>query len=44
MKEEKVHVPKNDKLRLEIIQLYYDTLIEGHRGQWKMVKLVTRNY
>ena len=44
MKEEKIYVPKDEKLRVEIIQLYYDTLITEHKGQWKMVKLVTRNY
>ena len=32
-KEEKVYVPKDDKLRAEIIRLYYDTLIRGHGGQ-----------
>ena len=44
LKEKKVYIPKNKKSRLEIIQLHYDTLIAGHRGQWKMVELVTRNY
>ena len=44
MKEEKIYVPKDKKLRVEIIQLYYDTLITEQKGQWKMVKLVTRNY
>jgi len=43
-KEEKVYVPKNEKLRAEIIKLHYDTPIGGHGGQWKMVKLVTRNF
>jgi len=32
-KERKVYVPKDDKLRAEIIQLYYNTLVEGHKGQ-----------
>ena len=44
LKERRVYVPKNEKLRVEIIQLHHDTLIAGHRGQWKMVELVTRNY
>jgi len=43
-KEEKVYVPKDDKLRAEIIRLHYDIPIRGHRGQWKMVELVTRNF
>ena len=44
LKERKVYVLKNKSLRLEIIQLHYDILITGYRGQWKMIKLVTRNY
>ena len=43
-KEEKVYVPKDDKLRAEIIRLHHDTLVGGHRGQWKTVELVTRNF
>ena len=31
LKEGKVYVPKNEKLRLEIIQLHHDTPIAGHR-------------
>jgi len=37
-------VPKDEKLRAEIIRLHYDTPIGGHGGQWKMVELVTRNF
>jgi len=37
-------MPRDKKLILEIIQLYHNILITGHRGQWKMVELVTRNY
>jgi len=43
-KEEKVYVPKYDKLRAEIIRLHHDTLVGGHGGQWKTVELVTRNF
>jgi len=32
-KEEKVYVPKDDKLRVEIIRLHHDTLVEGHGEQ-----------
>ena len=32
-KEEKVYVPKDDKLRAEIIRLHHDTPVEGHGGQ-----------
>ena len=44
LKEGRVYVPKDEKLRVEIIWLHHDTLIAGHRGQWKTVELVTRNY
>jgi len=43
-KEEKVYVPKYNKLRAEIIRLHYDMPVGGHRGQWKTVELVTRNF
>jgi len=31
LKKEKVYVPKNEALRVEIIQLYHDVLIVGYR-------------
>jgi len=40
-KERKVYVPKDDKLRAEIIRLHHDTPVGEHRGQWKTVELVT---
>ena len=43
-KEGKVYIPKDEKLRVEIIQLHYNMLVGGHRGQWKTVELVTRNF
>jgi len=43
-KEGKVYVPKDEKLRIEIIRLHYDMPIEGYGGQWKTVELVTRNF
>ena len=42
-KERKVYVPKDEKLRAEIIRLHHDTPIGGHRGQWKTVELVARS-
>jgi len=44
LKEGRVYVPKDEKLRVEIIRLHHDMPIAGHRGQWKIVELVTRNY
>jgi len=44
LKEGKVYVLKDEKLRVEIIWLHHDTPIAGYGGQWKTVELVTRNY
>ena len=43
-KKEKVYMPKDNMLRAEIIRLYHDTPVGGHREQQKMVELVTRNF
>ena len=44
LKEEKVYVLKDEELRVEIIWLDHDVLVAGHRGGWKTMKLVIRNY
>jgi len=44
LKEGKVYVLKDEKLRVEIIWLHHDMPIAEHGGQWKTVELVTRNY
>ena len=44
LKEGKIYVPKDEILRVEIIQLYHDMLVAGHKGKWKTTELVTRNY
>ena len=44
LKEKKVYVSKNEKLRLGVIQLHYDVLVARHKGRQKMTELVTRNY
>ena len=44
LKKGRVYVLKDEELRVEIIQLHHDILIVEHKGQWKMVELVTRNY
>ena len=33
MASRKVYVPKDDKLRVEVIRLYYDMPVGGHGGQ-----------
>jgi len=44
LKEGKVYVPKDEKLRAEVIRLHHDTPVGGHGGQWKTTELVTRNF
>ena len=43
-KKRKVYMPKDDKLRAEIIRLHHNMPIEGHEGQQKTIELVTRNF
>jgi len=44
LKEGKIYIPKDEKLRVEVIRLHHDMLVGGHGGQWKMAELVTRNF
>jgi len=44
LKEEKVYVPKDKELRVEIIQLHHNMPAAEHGGRWKTVELITRNY
>jgi len=44
LRDGKVYIPKNEKLRAEVIQLYHNTLVGRHREQWKTTELVTRNF
>ena len=44
VEERKSVCAKNEELRVEIIWLYHDILVAGHRGEWKTMKLVMRNY
>ena len=44
LKEGKIYVPKDEELRVEIIQLHYDVLVAEHKRKWKMMELVMRNY
>jgi len=43
-KEGKVYIPRDEKLRVEIIWLHHDILVGEHREQQKTVELVTRNF
>jgi len=44
LNEGKVYVLQDEELRMEIIQLYHNTLVIGYREKWKMTEMVTRNY
>ena len=46
LKEEKMYIPKDKSLRLEIIWLNhnYNMPITEYEGQWKIIELVTRSY
>ena len=44
LKEGKVYIPKDEKLRAEVIRLHHNTTVGEHKGQWKMAELVTRNF
>ena len=44
LKKEKIYMLKDEKLRVEIIQLYYDILVAKHEGRWKITELVMKNY
>jgi len=44
LKEGKVYVSKDEKLRVEVIRLHHDTPVGGHGGQWKMAELLMRNF
>jgi len=44
LKEGKVYVLKDKKLRVEITWLHHNILVVGHRKKWKTTELATRNY
>jgi len=33
LRDEKVYVPRDERLRAEVIQLHYNTPVGGYRGQ-----------
>ena len=42
LKEKKVYVLKNKKLRLEVIWLHHNILVAGYREKQKIMRLVTK--
>lgn len=41
---DRIYVPKNRKLREDIIREFHDTATAGHPGRYKTQELITRNY
>ena len=39
-----MYVPKDEELRVKIIQLHHDVPVVGYREKWKTTELVMRNY
>jgi len=44
LKKRKVYIPRDEKLRAEVIRLHYDMPIGEHGGQWKTAELMMRNF
>jgi len=44
LRDKKVYILRDERLRVEVIQLHHDMLVREHRGQWKTIELVTRNF
>lgn len=40
----KVYVPKDDRLRSDIIKLHHDSPVVGHPGRFKTMELISHNY
>lgn len=40
----RIYVPKDKKLREQIIQMNHDTAVAGHAGRYKTHELITRDY
>ena len=43
LKKRKVYILKDEKLRVEIIQLHCNVLVEKYRERWKIIELVVRS-
>ena len=40
----RIYIPRDSKLREDIIHAHHDSRIEGHPGQYKTQELINRNY
>ena len=39
-----IYVPRNDRLRREIVKRYHDHVATGHPGRWKTYELISREF
>ena len=39
-----MYIPKDEEIKVEIIQLHHNTLVVGHGEKQKITELVTQNY
>jgi len=44
LKGGKVYIPKDEALRMKIIQLHHNIPVAIYERKWKTTELVTRNY
>ena len=44
LRNKKIYVSRDEKLKVEVIWLYHDMLVREHGEQQKIIKLVTRNF
>ena len=42
--QERLYVPRDKRLREDIIRAHHDTITAGHPGRYKTQELITRNY
>ena len=42
--KQRVYVPRNKRLREDIIREHHDSITGGHPGRYKTQELITRNY
>jgi hypothetical protein len=42
--KDRIYVPRDQKLRADLIRLHHDTSLAGHPGRFKTQELITRNY
>lgn len=39
-----IHILNDDELQRDVVHRHHDTMVAGHPGESKMLKLLTKNY